>query len=127
MPRFALRIEYDGGPFAGWQRQADQPSVQGAIEAFTDLPDLAAYSLSPNDTHGWCECANCRAMDSPDEDIAWAWRVMEFNNRVAERLYWQRYVACDLDYPGPEGYVVRTACDPWGTGKNAIKIGRAHV
>tara|TARA_R100000750_G_scaffold59093_1_gene47263 strand:- start:868 stop:1617 length:750 start_codon:yes stop_codon:yes gene_type:complete len=26
-------VEYDGRPFAGWQRQADQPSVQGAIEA----------------------------------------------------------------------------------------------
>ncbi|MGR3271428.1 tRNA pseudouridine(38-40) synthase TruA [Thalassococcus profundi] len=33
MPRYALRIEYHGAPFAGWQRQADQPSVQGAIEA----------------------------------------------------------------------------------------------
>lgn len=33
MPRFALKIEYDGGPFAGWQAQANQPSVQGAIEA----------------------------------------------------------------------------------------------
>lgn len=33
MPRFALRIEYDGGPFAGWQAQADQPSVQGVVEA----------------------------------------------------------------------------------------------
>jgi tRNA pseudouridine38-40 synthase len=33
MPRYALRIEYDGGPFAGWQRQDGQPSVQAAIEA----------------------------------------------------------------------------------------------
>jgi tRNA pseudouridine38-40 synthase len=33
MPRYALRVEYHGAPFSGWQRQADQPSVQGAIEA----------------------------------------------------------------------------------------------
>jgi tRNA pseudouridine38-40 synthase len=33
MQRFKLTIEYDGGPFVGWQRQANGPSVQGAIEA----------------------------------------------------------------------------------------------
>jgi tRNA pseudouridine38-40 synthase len=33
MPRFALKIVYDGAPFNGWQRQAQgQPSVQGTIE-----------------------------------------------------------------------------------------------
>lgn len=32
MPRFKLTIEYDGGPFQGWQRLADGPSVQGALE-----------------------------------------------------------------------------------------------
>jgi tRNA pseudouridine38-40 synthase len=32
MPRFRLDIEYDGAAYAGWQRQADQPSVQQAIE-----------------------------------------------------------------------------------------------
>jgi len=34
MPRYALQIDYHGGPFAGWQRQAGgQVSVQGAVEA----------------------------------------------------------------------------------------------
>ncbi|MCO5082206.1 MAG: tRNA pseudouridine(38-40) synthase TruA [Rhizobiaceae bacterium] len=32
MPRYRLDIEYDGTAYAGWQRQADQHSVQAAIE-----------------------------------------------------------------------------------------------
>jgi tRNA pseudouridine38-40 synthase len=33
MPRYALKIEYHGGPFRGWQRQAaGLPSVQEALE-----------------------------------------------------------------------------------------------
>jgi len=32
MARFKLTIEYDGGPFQGWQRQDHAPTVQGAIE-----------------------------------------------------------------------------------------------
>ena len=32
MPRYRLDIEYDGSPYAGWQRQKGQHSVQAALE-----------------------------------------------------------------------------------------------
>ena len=32
MPRYRLTIEYDGGPFTGWQSQAGGTSVQDVLE-----------------------------------------------------------------------------------------------
>lgn len=38
MPRFAIRLEYDGTPYMGWQYQEHGPSVQGAvIDAFREF------------------------------------------------------------------------------------------
>ena len=32
MKRYKIKIEYDGTPFIGWQRQENGQSIQGAIE-----------------------------------------------------------------------------------------------
>ena len=39
MPRYKLTLEYDGAPFAGWQRQAEHASVQGVLEAAASAID----------------------------------------------------------------------------------------
>jgi tRNA pseudouridine38-40 synthase len=33
MPRFAFRLDYHGGPFRGWQRQAEGATVQATLES----------------------------------------------------------------------------------------------
>ena len=32
MPRYRINLEYDGGPFAGWQRQENGTTIQAALE-----------------------------------------------------------------------------------------------
>jgi len=46
MSRFKLTIEYDGGPFQGWQRQDHAPTVQGAIETAAETLNGAIRFLS---------------------------------------------------------------------------------
>ncbi len=46
MPRYALKVEYHGAPFAGWQRQADQRSVQAAIEAALSKLELGPHTIA---------------------------------------------------------------------------------
>jgi tRNA pseudouridine38-40 synthase len=64
MPRYALKIEYDGTPFSGWQRQADQPSVQGAVEAALGKIDpgphtIAAAGRTDAGVHATGQVAHC--------------------------------------------------------------------
>ncbi|WP_291727672.1 tRNA pseudouridine(38-40) synthase TruA [Leisingera sp. F5] len=64
MPRFALKVEYHGKPFAGWQRQKDQPSVQGAIEAALARLEpgehtIAAAGRTDTGVHALGQVAHC--------------------------------------------------------------------
>ncbi|MBB93625.1 MAG: tRNA pseudouridine(38-40) synthase TruA [Rhodobacteraceae bacterium] len=64
MPRYALKVEYHGAPFAGWQRQKDQPSVQAAIEtALARLEPrdhtIAAAGRTDAGVHGLAQVAHC--------------------------------------------------------------------
>lgn len=66
MPRYALLIEYDGLPFAGWQAQAQHPSVQGAIETalarldpgFADGARIAAAGRTDAGVHATGQVAH---------------------------------------------------------------------
>lgn len=56
MPRYRLTLEYDGGPFVGWQRQDNGPTIQAALEAalakFTrETPEATAAGRTDAGVH----------------------------------------------------------------------------
>lgn len=64
MPRFALKVEYHGAPFVGWQRQIGLRSVQGAIEtALAKLEkrdhNIAAAGRTDAGVHAMGQIAHC--------------------------------------------------------------------
>lgn len=81
MPRYALKIEYHGAPFAGWQRQSGQPSVQEAVETALrrlqpDAPGIAAAGRTDAGVHATGQVAHC--------DLAKDWDTF----RLTEALNW---------------------------------------
>ena len=64
MPRFALKIEYDGQKFYGWQRQNELPTVQGKIEQALarlepDLSSISAAGRTDAGVHALGQVAHC--------------------------------------------------------------------
>lgn len=58
MPRYRLTLEYDGEPFVGWQRQANGPSVQAALEAAIqrfcgEMVTIHAAGRTDAGVHAW--------------------------------------------------------------------------
>ena len=81
MPRYKLTLEYHGGPFVGWQRQASGASVQGALEAALralepDAPSIAGAGRTDAGVHATGQVAHC--------DLARDWEPF----RLAEALNW---------------------------------------
>lgn len=71
MTRFALTIEYDGGPYFGWQRQDQGATLQGAIEEAINKvtgEQVAVYSAGRTDAgvHAW----GMRAHVDVEKDIS---------------------------------------------------------
>lgn len=63
MPRYALKIEYDGTGFCGWQRQKDAPSIQGSIEAALaklepDVGSITGAGRTDTGVHATAQVAN---------------------------------------------------------------------
>ncbi|HET9832567.1 MAG TPA: tRNA pseudouridine(38-40) synthase TruA [Vicinamibacterales bacterium] len=63
MPNFRITVAYDGGPFVGWQRQAEGASIQGLIEdALVDLEggDVTVTGAGRTDAgvHAFAQVAN---------------------------------------------------------------------
>lgn len=64
MVRIALKVEYNGAPFVGWQRQVDHPSIQGAIEAALAKLEpgehtIAAAGRTDAGVHALAQVAHC--------------------------------------------------------------------
>ena len=64
MPRYALKIEYNGAPFVGWQRQHSQVSVQGSIEkALSNLENkehaIVGAGRTDAGVHAKCQVSHC--------------------------------------------------------------------
>lgn len=71
MPRYKLTIEYDGRPYAGWQKQTDQPSVQEALSNAIFLfcgqsPDVVGAGRTDAGVHATSQVAHIE-IDMDDE------------------------------------------------------------
>ncbi len=83
MPRYALKIEYHGAPFAGWQRQKGPASVQQCVEEALQVlePDcgpITAAGRTDAGVHATGQVAHC--------DMAKYWEPFRLSEALNQHL-----------------------------------------
>ena len=83
MPRYALKIEYHGKPFVGWQRQPKQKSVQGTIEAALSkleprIHNIVAAGRTDAGVHALAQVVHC--------DMAQIWNPFRLSEALNYHL-----------------------------------------
>ena len=62
--------------------------VENIRELLREDPSIRVVSVGPNDGHGWCGCADCKAEDEPDvgRDQLRSRRLLVFYNAIAREV-----------------------------------------
>jgi tRNA pseudouridine38-40 synthase len=112
MTRFALTLEFDGGPYMGMQRQSHGPSIQQAVEeAITQVTGEAVVMHAAGRTDAGVHALGMRAHIDVAKPLA-AFRLMEALNALL-RPAPIAVLGCEVV---PEDWHARFSC-----------IGRAYV
>jgi tRNA pseudouridine38-40 synthase len=103
MPRYRLTLEYDGGPYNGFQAQADQPTVQGSLErAVTAFcgETVRVHAAGRTDTgvHALGQVVHI--------DLAKDWPAETVRNALNAHLRGEPIVVLDAQF-APEGWHAR--------------------
>ena len=70
-------------------KEAAHYAAQKIIAHFDKHPEATSFSIGVNDSHGYCQCPACKALDDPAKPTFrdrpnWSNRFFTFANRVAE-------------------------------------------
>ena len=103
MPRYRLTLEYDGGPYKGFQAQGDLPTVQGVVEravlAFTgETLRLQAAGRTDTGVHATGQVVHV--------DLSKDWPALTVRNALNAHLVDEAVVVLEAEV-APEGWHAR--------------------
>ena len=103
MPRYRLTLEYDGGPYKGFQAQGDLPTVQGAVEravlAFSgESLRLQAAGRTDTGVHATGQVVHV--------DLSKDWPALTVRNALNAHLVDEAVVVLEAEV-APEGWHAR--------------------